>query len=171
MMFFATLGGTIWLFMAIPEGFFPQEDIGQSSVGTEGRQDISFEATATLQTELSDAIGNSPHVAHVAWTAGVATSGGGPNTGMNSGRMFVELNEAGERPALPQILADLRRSAATVPRLTAFIVPVQNRNIGGRASKSQYQFVLQGIDSDALHGWSEKMTEAMSRDRTFTDVT
>jgi HAE1 family hydrophobic/amphiphilic exporter-1 len=169
MLFLATLGGTAWLFMAIPKGFFPQEDIGQLSVSTEARQDISFEAMATLQTELADAIGKSPYVAHVASTAGVATSGGGPNSGMNSGRMFVELKDG--RPALPQVLADLRRRAATVPGITAFIVPVQNLNIGGRASKSQYQFVMQGIDSDALYDWSRKMTDAMSRDRTFTDVT
>ena len=171
LLFFATLGGTVWLFISIPKGFFPQEDIGQLSVSTEARQDISFEAMATLQTELADAIGKSPYVAHVASTAGVATSGGGGNSGgMNSGRMFVELKDADARPALPQVLADLRRRAAAVAGITAYIVPVQNLNIGGRASKSQYQFVMQGIDTDALYGWSQKMTDAMVRDRTFTDV-
>jgi HAE1 family hydrophobic/amphiphilic exporter-1 len=171
MLFFATLAGTVWLFIIIPKGFFPQEDIGQLSITTEARQDISFEAMATLQTELAAAIGKSPYVAHVASTAGVATSGGGYNSGMNSGRMFVELKDAEARPALPQVLADLRGRAAAVAGITAYIVPVQNLNIGGRASKSQYQFVMQGIDSEALYDWSQKMSDALARDRTFTDVT
>ena len=68
--FFATLLGTAWLLMATPKGFFPQEDIGQLSVSTEARQDISFEAMVALQQQVADAFRRSPHVANVASIVG-----------------------------------------------------------------------------------------------------
>ncbi|WP_460451484.1 efflux RND transporter permease subunit [Alsobacter sp. SYSU BS001988] len=170
LVFFATLGGTVWLFMSIPKGFFPQEDIGQLSVTTEARQDISFDAMSALQKEVANVFQKSPYVAHVASTAGVATTGGGANSGMNSGRMFIELKDQSQRPPLSVILPELRRQLAAVPGITTYMVPVQNLNIGGRASKSQYQFVMQGLDQNELYVWSQKMAEAMGRDRAFADV-
>ena len=170
MVFFATLGGTVWLFMSIPKGFFPQEDIGQLSVSTEARQDISFDAMVLLQKDVADVFQKSPYVSHVASTAGVATTGGGPNSGMNSGRMFIELKPQDQRPPLSVILPELRRQLAQVPGITTYMTPVQNLNIGGRASKSQYQFVMQGIDQNELYTWSGKMADALQRDRTFADI-
>ena len=70
-------------------------------------------------------------------------------------RFFVELKPKDQRPPLPQVLADLRRQLAGVPGLSSFITPVQNLRLGGRQSKSQYQFVVQGLDKDELDAWSQ----------------
>ena len=168
LMFFATLAGSIWLFMAVPKGFFPQEDIGQISVSTEARQDISFDAMAALQAQVQTVFLNSPYVTHVATSIGTTTT---QSSSMNQGRLFVELKPSDQRPQLTKVLADLRRDLAKVPGIATYMVPVQNLNIGGRASKSQYQFVMQGIDQTQLYAASDKLAAAMAQDPKFTDVT
>ena len=99
--FFATLAGTVWLLIVTPKGLFPQEDIGQLSVSTEARQDVSFEAMVALQQQVETAYRKSPHVASVASIVG--------GNALNNGKMFVELKPRSERPALQKVLADLRR--------------------------------------------------------------
>jgi HAE1 family hydrophobic/amphiphilic exporter-1 len=168
LVFIGTVVGTVWLFNAVPKGFFPQEDIGQLQVSTEARQDISFEAMIKLQQEVADVFQKSPYVAHVASSAGVSNSGF--SNGMNAGRLFVELKPQDQRPPLNVVLPELRRQLAAIAGINTFMVPVQNLNIGGRSSKAQYQYVLQGLDQQELYGWAQKMTEAMQRDRLFADV-
>ena len=169
LVFFATMAGSVWLLQSAPKGFFPQEDIGQLQVSTEARQDISFDAMQALQGEVADVFRRSPHVAHVA--SSVGGSGGGASS-LNAGRLFVELKPRTQRPALPKVLADLRRELARVPGITTFMTPVQNLNIGARASKSQYQLVVQGLDQHLMNDWALKLADAMRQDRAvFVDVT
>jgi HAE1 family hydrophobic/amphiphilic exporter-1 len=161
-LFFATLAGTVWLLMVTPKGLFPQEDIGQLSVSTEARQDVSFESMVGLQQQVAAAYQKSPHVASVASIVG--------GNALNAGKMFVELKPRGERPALQKVLSDLRRDTAKIAGIRTVAVPVQNLRIGGRASKAEYQFVVQGLNRPQLYEWSQKMADAMSRDPLFADV-
>jgi len=166
--FVGTCAATIWMGMVIPKGFFPQEDIGQLSVQTEARQDISFDAMALLQDRVMKVFQASPHVAHVASTVGVS---GFSASGMNTGRLFVELKPQGERPAMAKVLSDLRRQLGEVAGIATYMTPVQNLNIGARASRSQYQYVLTGIDQPDLYRWSERMMDALRQDSShFIDV-
>jgi HAE1 family hydrophobic/amphiphilic exporter-1 len=160
--FFLTLAGTAWLILVTPKGLFPQEDIGQLSVSTEARQDISFEAMVALQQKVADAYRKSPHVANVASIVG--------GNALNSGRLFVELKPQDERPALQKVLSDLRRDTAQIAGIRAIAAPVQNLRIGGRSSKAEYQFVVQGLNRPLLYEWSQKMADAMASDPTFADV-
>jgi HAE1 family hydrophobic/amphiphilic exporter-1 len=163
LIFVGTLVLTVWLVIVTPKGFFPQEDIGQLSVSTEARQDISFEAMVDLQQKVAAAFRNSPHVANVA-----SIVGGG--RGINEGRMFVELKDRSERPSIRKVLADLRRATAPIPGISVYAVPVQNLRIGGRSSRAQYQFVMQSLDRPTLYEASQRMADAMSRDSHFADV-
>ncbi|MFO1048103.1 MAG: efflux RND transporter permease subunit [Geminicoccaceae bacterium] len=165
--FLATVAATVWMFQAIPKGFFPQEDIGQLSIQTQARQDISFQAMVDLQAKAEAVIEHSPHVAHVASIVG----GGGPTSTLNNGRFFVELKPLGQRPDLPAVIADLRRELSRIPGLNSFVVPVQNLSFGGRQSKSQYQFVVQGLDRAELDDWAMRLTDRMQQDKSFIDVT
>ncbi|RXT56953.1 acriflavine resistance protein B [Bosea sp. Tri-44] len=167
MIFLASVAASAWLVVTIPKGFFPQEDIGQLQVATEARQDISFDAMSALQQKVEEVFRRSPYVAHVASTIG----SGGQSSSLNAGRLFVELKPKDQRPPLQQMLADLRRQLAAIPGIATYMSPVQNLNIGARASKSQYQFVMQAIDQAALSDWSGKMLEALQHDPLFVDVT
>ena len=116
--FFATLVGTVWLLVITPKGLFPQEDIGQLSVSTEARQDVSFESMVALQQQVAAAYQKSPHIASVASTVG--------GNALNSGKLYVELKPRGERPALQKVLADLRRDTAGIAGIRTVAMPVQN---------------------------------------------
>ena len=169
LVFFATVAATGYLFVVIPKGFFPQEDIGQLSVTTEARQDISFDAMVALQHKIEAIFRASPYVAHVASSAGIATAGGS-NQQMNDGQMFIELKPQDQRPPLSVILPALRRQLAAIPGINTYINPVQNLQLGGHTTKSQYQFVMQGINQKELYGYATKLTDEMAKDPTFADV-
>ena len=166
LIFLATLLGTAWLVYVIPKGFFPQEDIGQLSVSTEARQDISFEARVALLKHVADVYQRSPHVANVASIVGAT----GSSSGLNQGRLFVELKPRNQRPALEKVLADLRRDTARIPGISTYPNPVQNLRIGGRSSRATYQYVMQSLDRPLLYEWSQKMAAAMGSDARFADV-
>ena len=120
--FLATVAAAAALFVAIPKGFLPQEDIGQLSISTEARQDVSFADMMALQQQVAETLQGRPYTAHVASVVG---SGIASSTA-NQGNMFVELKPKGERPPLPAILDDVRRSLAQIPGISAYAVPVQN---------------------------------------------
>ncbi len=167
LVFLGTVVYSAHLFMTIPKGFFPREDLGQLTITTEARQDVSFEAMAALQEKAYRALISRPYVEHVGSSLGM----GGFGRGLNQGRMFVDLKPQDERPPLSFILGDLRRTLGQVPGIRSFIVPIQNLRVGGHLSKSEYQFVVQGLESAELYGWSKRLMSAMEHDPHFIDVT
>ncbi|MBB3930424.1 HAE1 family hydrophobic/amphiphilic exporter-1 [Kaistia hirudinis] len=164
--FLATVGASAWLFMTLPKGFFPEEDIGQLSISTQARQDISFDAMVGLQRQVEAAVRASPYVTHVATFVG-----GGPGSQtLNAGSLSVQLKPKEERPPLAQVTASLRRDLAKIAGIRSYIVPVQNLRIGGMSSASAYQLVVQSLDEKTLDTWTTKLTEAMRADPHFVDV-
>ncbi len=165
--FVLTVVATVYLFSTINKGFLPTEDIGQLSISTEARQDISFDAMVDLQKQVADAISSRPYVAHV-----VSNVGGGFNSSsLNQGRFFVELKPKSERAPLESVLSDLRRTLAKVPGINSYPVAVQNLRIGGVSSNAQYQYVLQSVNAADLYPWSQKIMLTMQQERqTFIDV-
>ncbi len=156
-----------WLVAALPRSFFPQEDIGLLNVSTQGRQDISYAAMSKLQARAAEVISADPAVAHV-----TSTLGAGPNgSSLNAGSMFVQLKPRDGRAPLDQTLAALRRSLAPLAGLKIFITPTQSLRFGGRSTQSQYQLVVQSLDSAAVREWSGKIADAMRADTGhFIDV-
>lgn len=166
LVFIGTAALSAWLIQTSPKGFFPQEDIGQISVTTTARQDISFDAMVKLQGQVADVFTHSPYVSHVGWSVG-----SGDNA-LNQGRLFVQLKDKDQRPVIDKVLSDLRRQLANVAGIETFMQPVQNLRLGARASASAYQLVVQGLDIGAADSWAQKLTDAMAADRSaFTDVT
>ncbi|MER9966928.1 efflux RND transporter permease subunit [Mesorhizobium sp. M0060] len=166
LVFLVTAGLSVWLIQISPKGFFPQEDIGQVSVTTIARQDISFDAMVKLQGQVADVFTHSPYVAHVGWSAG---SG---NNALNQGQLFVQLKDKDQRPNIDKVLSDLRRQLASVPGIETYMQPVQNLRLGARSSASAYQLAVQGLDTGLTNVWAQKLTDAMAADHAaFTDVT
>ncbi|MDE2383496.1 MAG: efflux RND transporter permease subunit [Alphaproteobacteria bacterium] len=165
LVFLGSVAATIFMFEALPKGFFPTEDIGQLQIGTQGRQDISFNAMKELQDQLAARVSKNDAVAHV-------VSAVGSNTGaMNSGRMFVELKPKAERAKLETVLADLRKVLNSVPGITATANPTQNLSIGARPGAALYQITVQSLNYDDMYGWAQKLADAMAKEPTFfTDV-
>ncbi|HJQ59732.1 MAG TPA: efflux RND transporter permease subunit, partial [Vineibacter sp.] len=131
------------LFHIAPKGFFPVEDTGQVLALTEASQDISFDAMSREQARAAEIVRADPAVAVVNSTVGV----GGPNTATNTGRMFIGLKPLAERRVSAEtVIRRLRPQLAALTGINVFLQPIQNINVGGRLSKSLYQFTLQGTE-------------------------
>ena len=163
----ATLGGTIYLYMIVPKGFFPQEDTGFLIGVTEAATDTSFEAMTIRQKALVDVLKTDPAVDYINSTVG----SGGPNPTANYGRLFIGLKPQKERDGAAKVIGRLRQKATQIPGMQAFFQSIQNLNIGGRISKSQYQYVLQSGDTESLYRLAPEMREKIAKVPGLVDVT
>jgi hydrophobic/amphiphilic exporter-1 (mainly G- bacteria), HAE1 family len=160
----ATFAATAWLFMTIPKGFFPEEDIGQIQVSTEASEDTSFPEMVRLQERVAAIMRADPNVAAV-------SSFNGGSGAQNSGRMFITLKPRAERLPMKQVVEGLRRSLRQVAGINVFMRPIQNLQLGGRQSKAQYQYILQSVKADELNTWAMRLQERLRSDPLFRDVT
>jgi HAE1 family hydrophobic/amphiphilic exporter-1 len=163
----ATLAGTVALYVVVPKGFFPQEDTGFLSGVTEAATDTSFEAMTVRQKELTDILSRDPAIEYINSTVGA----GGPNVTANYGRLFIALKPRKERDPAAVVMARLRQKATQVPGMQVFFQGIQNLNIGGRPSKSQYQYTLQSGDTEALYRLAPEMRDAIAKVPGLLDVT
>ncbi len=159
-----TFIATAWLFVVIPKGFFPEEDIGQITVSTEAAEDTSFPEMVRLQERVATLFRGNPNVAAVSSFNG----GGGAQ---NTGRMFITLKPREERQAMKQVIEGLRKQLRDVPGINVFMRPIQNLQLGGRPSKAQYQYILQSVKADELYDWAAKLQDRLRADPMFRDVT
>ena len=163
----ATLGGTIALYIVVPKGFFPQEDTGFLTGITEAATDTSFEAMSVRQKAITDILSQDPAVDYINSTVGA----GGPNPTANFGRLFIALKPRSEREPATVVMARLRQKAMQVPGMQAFFQSIQNLNIGGRPSKSQYQYTLQSGDTESLYRLAPEMRDRIANVPGLLDVT
>src|SRR3954470_2306816 len=164
---FATLGGTVYLYMAVPKGFFPQEDTGFLTGITEAATDTSFEAMKVRQQALAELLRSDPAVDYINSTVG----SGGPNPTANYGRLFIALKPQKQRDPAPVVISRLRQKATQIPGMQAFFQSIQNLNIGGRPSKSQYQYTLQSGDTESLYRLAPQMRDRIAKLPGLLDVT
>ena len=161
MLAFGTFALTAILYMSMPKGFFPEEDLGQIRITVEASEDTSSQAMMALQGKVVDIMRANKHVQDV-----TSFVGGG-----NSGRMFLVLVPRSERPAMPVVLDELRKATRGVAGVQVYMSPVQNLQLGGRQSKSRYQYSLQSVSGGEIGSWADQFLERMRRDPKFRDVT
>jgi hydrophobe/amphiphile efflux-1 (HAE1) family protein len=163
--FFATLGLSVYLFIIIPKGFFPQQDNGFLTATSEAAQDISFAEMKRHQEELSNIVQADPAVDSIAMFIG----GGG--TALNSGRMYITLKPHGERDAnAQQIIARLRPKLEKVEGARLYMQASQDVRLGGRATRTQFEFTLQDANLDELNEWAPKILARMQTLPELRDV-
>ncbi|MBV9741601.1 MAG: multidrug efflux RND transporter permease subunit [Hyphomicrobiales bacterium] len=154
--FFATLGLSVYLFTVIPKGFFPQQDIGLITGIAEGAQDISPTDMQRHLEALADVVLKDPDVEHLAMFVG------GSGNPTNNGRLFITLKPRDERKAnADQIIARLRKPLEKIEGAKLFLQAAQDVRVGGRASRTQYQYTLQGADIPQLNEWAPRMLDKL----------
>jgi HAE1 family hydrophobic/amphiphilic exporter-1 len=164
----ATLFVAVLLYIVIPKGFFPTEDTGFISASTEASSDVSFNQMIGLQRQVAEIVRKDKGVAYVQSTIGA----GGPNPTLNAGRMFIALkpkNERGENSTA--VIQRLRRAANVIPGMAVYFQNVQNINITGRISKSEFQYTLQSTDSALLYETAPQLREKIAQIEGLRDVT
>jgi hydrophobic/amphiphilic exporter-1 (mainly G- bacteria), HAE1 family len=158
----ATIGGAIWLYLTIPKGFFPSEDTGFILAITEGATDISYEGMSERQKQIVDIIKKDKAVDYLNSTVGA----GGPNPTNNYARMFIALKPKSERQeSAADVIQRLRRAtaAAGITGIVAYFQAVQNINLTGRLSKSEFQYTLQSSDTEALYRIAPEMRAKIAK--------
>ncbi len=159
--FFATLGLTVYLLVVIHKGYFPTQDTGSMMGQTEASQDISFPAMKALQEQVNAVISADPDVKNM-----IAFTSGG-----NTGSCFVELKEDPKRATADQIRDRLSPKLAKIPGIKAYLQSVQDLRIGGRSSKSTFQYTLEEADLDDLDkNWAPAMLDALKKVPQITRV-
>jgi HAE1 family hydrophobic/amphiphilic exporter-1 len=165
---FVTLGASIWLYVIIPKGFFPTEDTGFITASTEASSDVSFEQMAALQRKVSAIVRADKAVDYANSTIGA----GGPNPTLNIGRMFIALKPKKQRGEnSTTVIQRLRSTANTVPGIAVYFQNVQNINITGRLTKSEYQYTLQSTDTGLLYDVAPLLREKLANIEGLRDVT
>jgi HAE1 family hydrophobic/amphiphilic exporter-1 len=159
---------TIYLFIRIPKGFLPSEDTSRISTITEAAQGISFDSMVRHQQALAAIVSEDPNVD--SFMSGIG--GGSAGRANNTGRLFIRLKPRKKRKLnVDDVIQELRPRLAAVPGIQAFMQNPPPIRIGGTLTKSQYQFTLQGPDTDELYRYAP-LLEARLRDlKALQDVT
>ena len=153
----------VYLFIIVPKGFFPTQDLGQLNGGMRADQSISFQAMQGKLKRIVDIIRSDPDIATVVGFTGGERVGGG--------FMFATLKPRGQRTGgSAEVIQRLRPKLAQVTGVAMFLNPVQDVRVGGRQANSTYQYTLQSDDLPALRAWATKLAERMKQDPVLTDV-
>jgi len=162
----ATVALTVYLYIAVPKGFFPQQDTGRLSGSLLADQDTSFQSMKDLLLKFAREVSKDPAV------DGVIAITGGQRGSTNTAMMFATLKPVDERKLnADKVIARLRQKTAKIPGAQLFLQPVQDLRIGGRASSSQYQYTLQGDNLEDLTEWAPKVQAALRGLPGIVDVT
>jgi hydrophobic/amphiphilic exporter-1 (mainly G- bacteria), HAE1 family len=165
LIFFATLGLSVYLFIIIPKGFFPQQDVGLISATSEASQDISFEEMKKKQEALGKIVMEDPAVATIAMNIGGSGRAG------NNGNMFITLKPRDQRDVTAQqIIARLRPKLEKVEGARLFMQAAQDVRLGGRPTRTQFEFTLQDANLAELNEWAPKILTKMQTLPQLRDV-
>jgi len=157
-----TMAATIWLYIVIPKGFFPQQDTGRLNGSIVADQDASFQSTQKKLNIFADAVQKDPAVESVAGFIGGT---------VNTGRVFVGLKPQGQRNVtVDQVIGRLRGKLSGVPGATLYLQAVQDVRMGGRFGAAQYQYTLQGDDPNELFDWAPRVYAKLRTLKELTDV-
>jgi HAE1 family hydrophobic/amphiphilic exporter-1 len=167
MVMLGTVALTGSLYVVIPKGFFPQQDTGLIIGLSEAAQDISFQAMTERQQALLDAVMRDPAVASI----GAAIGAGGGNTTVNNGRVYIALKPQNQRDSMDKVIARLRTNLAKIQGITLYMQAAQDITIGGRVSKTQYQYTLDDADPGELNHWAALFLDKMKTISGIVDVT
>jgi HAE1 family hydrophobic/amphiphilic exporter-1 len=157
----ALIAATVYLFIVIPKGFLPTEDLDRLGINTVAAQGISFPEMVRLQEDLAKIVREDPNVA----TVQDLINGG------NSATLSVDLKPRAQRKlSLDQIMQELRPKLAQVPGITAFLNNPTALNIGARSGRALYQLTLQDIDTAELYRWVPVLEAKMNEIPIIQDV-
>ncbi|CAN5136431.1 multidrug efflux RND transporter permease subunit MdtC [soil metagenome] len=157
-----TIGANVWLYIIVPKGFFPQQDIGLLVGGMQADQSVSFTNKSEKVRRFVDIVKQDEAVANV-----IAFASSGPGA-----FFFVVLKPLKERQfvSATQILNRLRPKLQGVAGAQLFLGPGGDIRIGGRTGNATNQYTLQADDLNELRAWEPKVRIAMSNLPELTDV-
>ena len=163
---FGTLALSVYLYGVVPKGLFPQQDAGALAGSTQAPQDISFHAMKERQQAVNAVLETDPDVAHVASFIGASNGSTG-----NNGTVFIDLKPKPARKSSPdEIIGRLRPKLAKIAGIHVFLQSFQDVRVGGRQSRTQYQYTLQDADLLELREWAPRVFDKLKQLPQLKDV-
>ena len=164
-----TIGVSVYLYIKIPKGFFPQQDTGRLQGNVQGQQHISYQALSEKVKWFEEQVRNDPAVETVNVTAGSNAGGRG---GGNNANMNIQLKSFEERGRITsdQVIARIRQKTQNMPGAVLYLQNSQDIRIGGRQSNAQYQYTLQTQDLDLLAQWAPRVLARLALLPQLVDV-
>jgi multidrug efflux pump len=161
-----TVALTIYLYIQVPKGFFPQQDTGRLNGQIQADQDTSFQTMDKTLLTMVNIIDADPAVDTVN-----GFSGGGGGTTTNTARLFISLKPLNERKInADQLIQRLRPKLARVPGATLYLQSVQDLRVGGRQSNAQYQYTMQADNLSDLTTYAPRMLDQLKKISAITDA-
>jgi len=162
--FIATVVATGVLFVVIPKGFFPQQDTGFISGFAESAQDASFASMNKRMVELADVVRQDPDVTGFGMNGSSST--------YNTGNFYIDLKakEDGRTASADQIITRLRAQLAKVQGVNLFLQAGQDIRVGGRSSRTQFQYTVTDANLDELNTWAPKLLTRFRQLPELTDL-
>ncbi|MFL6234012.1 MAG: efflux RND transporter permease subunit [Thermoanaerobaculia bacterium] len=154
-----TMAASVYLYVIVPKGFFPQQDTGRLNGSIQADQSSSFQAMQGRMTRMVSIVQRDPAVASVTSFTG----------GNNSARMFVAL-KPNRKETADQIIARLRPKLSHEPGTNLFLQAVQDLRVGGRQGNAQYQYSLQGDNTQELLQWAPRVQQKLRTLKQLVDV-
>ena len=157
-----TVALTAWLYTSAPKGFFPQEDIGQVTANIDTPQDMSYDSRKEVAFQLGNTLLKDSTVETLVTKVDHDTT-----------QLNITLKDASQRPAMAQVLQQMRAETHYMPGIQVFFSPVQNFKVGGRAAKSTYQYTLQSVSSSSglsLNDYTNQLMAEMNKCGVFVGV-
>ncbi len=163
----ATLAATAGLYIAIPKGFFPVQDVGMIDAISEGPQRASFSEMVRLQGQLADAILADKDVASLSSFVGVD----GQNLTLNTGRFLINLKPLGERTeTASEVIRRLKSETSGIVGANLYMQPVQDLTIDDSVTRAQYKFVLEDANPAEFAVWVPKLVQQLAQAPELSDV-
>ena len=167
--FVGIIAATFFLFNAVPKGFIPDQDSDQMMVSTEAAQGTSYPRMNDLQQRIAKIIIEDPGVdTFMSSSGGSSMFGGG---GSNTGRMYVSLKARADRDVgVVDLIARLRPKVNQFPGVRVMMSPPAMIRLGGRGSKSAYEYTMQGPDLLDLYKQAAKLEKELQKLPDVTDI-
>ncbi len=160
-------GVTVWMYIAMPKGFFPDQDIGLMGGVTIADPSISFAAMAERQRAVVDVVRRDPAVSAVSSIIGIT----GGWASLNRGQLTMALKPLRERGVSTQeVIERLRPQLEAIGGIQTFLWGFLDVRGGGRSGSSN-QFVLLDQDLPELHDWTRKLEDRLRTVPEIRDVT
>ena len=165
--FFVVIGATVFLFDKVPKGFIPETDNDSMNVTVEAAQGTSYYKMVEYVNRVTDILRRDPNVESF-----MSSVGGGMGSSGNQSRMNVVLKPRRERAlAVNEVINELRPKLSRFPGFRVFMTAPPSIRIGGRQSKSAYDFTVQGPDTAELYKQAINLEREIAKLPALADVT
>ncbi|MDB5832985.1 MAG: multidrug transporter, partial [Caballeronia sp.] len=158
---------TALLYIVIPKGLFPVQDVGVIEGISVADNSVSYKAMVTRQRALADAILKDPDVVSLTSYVGID----GTNSTLNNGRFLINLRDHDKRSDTAQEIARrLQDEVANVSGIKLYMQPEQDLTLDTTVSPNQYSFVLRGPNQQAFQKYVPELIARLKAIPSLADV-